>query len=204
MKNTEMDGESPRSYGDKVERIYRVLLSRKLKDATWYRIAKEADVAYGWAHAVLKGLEQDGIIEGRRLNDPMALFARWAGREDRRRYREYHVQEPAAVLKGARMDFALTGYFAENLVGRYLFPRRYELYVHLKDASAWHTHLTGNGYVGKGNVQIILGDEHVFFERFEVDGWPVVAVQQLIVDLLREGAECVEAAGLLVGRHYRA
>ncbi|NIP34376.1 MAG: hypothetical protein GWN18_05510, partial [Thermoplasmata archaeon] len=45
-------------------------------------------------------------------------------------------------------------------------------------------------------------DEHVFYERQEVDGWPLVSVQQVIVDLYRTGVECAEAADLLVGRLY--
>jgi hypothetical protein len=48
----------------------------------------------------------------------------------------------------------------------------------------------------------MLADDHVFFERQEIEGWPVVSIQQLIVDLLRTGAECVEAANLLIRREY--
>ncbi len=189
-------------YGDKVERIYRILLSRKQDRPTWYRIAKEADVSYGWAFRVLKALERDGLIAGRRLTDPGAIFARWAARRDRRVYREYHVREAPEVLRGSDMGYALTGYFAENLIGHYVFPRLHELYVHRLDAPAWHALLSGRGQVGSGNVQVILADEHVFYEAGEVDGWPVVSIQQLIVDLYRTGAECAEAADLLVGRAY--
>jgi hypothetical protein len=35
-----------------------------------------------------------------------------------------------------------------------------------------------------------------------VKGWPLVSIQQLIVDLMRTGAECAEAADLLIGREY--
>jgi len=100
------------------------------------------------------------------------------------------------------MGYVLTGYFAENLVGHYVFPRFHELYVHRPDALAWHALLSGKGYVGRGNVQVLLADEHVFFESDVADGWPVVSIQQLIVDLYRTGAECAEAADLLVGRVY--
>jgi hypothetical protein len=202
MDIADTEGPDPSPYGDKVERIYRVLLSCKMKGLSWYRIAKEADVGYGWAYRVLKGLERDGMIKGRELKDPRALFARWATRKDRRVYREYHIQDPASVLKGAGADYALTGYFAENLIGHYVFPRYHEFYVHRRDAPEWHVRLSGKGYVGKGNVQVLLADEHVFYEAAVVDGWPVVSIQQLIVDLYRTGAECAEAADLLVGRAY--
>lgn len=201
---TDEPHEGPRQarYGDKVERIYRVLLSRRLDDPTWYRVAKEADVAYGWAHRVLKGLEGEGILEGRRVTDPGALFALWAARPDKRVYREYFVREARELIKGADMDFALTGYSAENLIGHYLFPRYHEVYIHEEDAAAWHEFMSSQGLVGRGNVQVILADEHVFYEREQVNGWPVASVQQVIVDLYRTGVECAEAADLLVGRLY--
>ena len=190
-------------YGAKVERIFRTLLSRKIENMTWYRVAKEADVGYGWAHRVLKDLERDGLIRGPNVTDPKALFMRWAARRDLRMYREYHVQDPVKVLKEARTEYALTGYFAENLVGHYLFPRSYELYVHERDAAKWHRLMARRGLVGRGNLQLNIADEHVFFETSKVEGWPVVSVQQLIVDLYRTGAECAEAADLLVARMYR-
>jgi hypothetical protein len=62
--------------------------------------------------------------------------------------------------------------------------------------------LTSQGLVGRGNVQVIVADEHVFYERQKVDGWSLVSVQQVIVDLYRTGVECAEAADLLVGRLY--
>jgi hypothetical protein len=191
-------------YGVKIERIYRILLSRIIKTHTWYRIAKEADIEYSYAHTVLKGLERDGIIQGNELKDPKTLFKRWAERKDNRIYREYNIQNPKKVLKNARMDYAITGYFAENLVGHYLFPRYFELYIHPNDALGWDTLLTKNGYSGKGNVKTLLTDEHVFFEKYEMSGWPVVSIQQLIIDLLREGAECTEAANLLIKKVYYA
>ena len=189
-------------YVDKVERIYRVLLSRRLDEPSWYRVAREADVAYGWAHRVLGALERDGILDGRRLVDPPALFALWASRPDRRVYREYHVRDAGELIRDSGMDHALTGYAAENLVGHYLFPRYHEVYVRPGDAAAWHDLMTSRGLVGRGNVQVILADGHVFYERQEVDGWSLVSVQQLIVDLYRTGVECAEAADLLVGRWY--
>jgi hypothetical protein len=202
MTDVANEGPRPTRYGDKVERIYRVLLSRRLVEPSWYRVAKEADVAYGWAHRVLKGLERDGVLEGCRVVDPAALFDRWAARPDKRVYREYHVREAAELIEGAGMDHALTGYAAENLIGHYLFPRYQEVYVHEQEAAAWHDLMTSQGLVGRGNVQVILGDEHVFYERQEVDGRPLVSVQQVIVDLYRTGIECAEAADLLVTRLY--
>ena len=157
----------------------------------------------GYSGSSSAAMERDRLIKGPEIKNTKEVFARWAARQDRRVYREYHVQDPAKVLKGAKMMHAFTGYFAENLVGHYLFPRYHELYIRREDASRWNEFLSRNGYVGKGNVQVILAEEHVFFESQVVDGWPVVSVQQLIVDLYRAGAECAEAADILVGRTYR-
>lgn len=202
MTNEIWEGSHHTHYGSKVERIYRVLLSRRLIEPSWYRIAKEADVAFGWAHRVLKGLERDGILEGHMVIDPGALFALWSNRSDKRVYREYYLRDARELIRESTLDYSITGYFAEKLIGQYLFPRYYEIYIHEEDAASWHDVMTSQGQVGRGNVQIILADEHVFFERQEVDGWPLVSVQQVIVDLYRTGVECAEAADLLVGRLY--
>ncbi len=192
--------------GDKVERIYRALMSVKAahgKKRTWYRIAKDAEVSYGWTHDVLRGLENEGIIEGLDIIDPKGLFMKWLTRRDRRLFREYNVQEPEGVIAGSGLDHAYTGYFAENQLNHYLFPRYQEIYIKPSDAPQWHALMTTRGYVGKGNVHLILADDHVFFERQEVNGHHIVSTQQLIVDLYRTGAECSEAADLLLSKVYR-
>lgn len=189
--------------GDKVERIYRVVLSVKENDRTWYRIAKDAGVSYGWAHSVLKGLEKEGMIDGSKVIDPKRLFMKWAQRKDQRLFREYNIQEPERAIDAAGLEYAYTGYYAENQLGRYLFPTYRELYVKKDDAEKWHRAMIESGYVGKGNVQVLLADEHVFFEMQRVDGRPLVSTQQLIVDLYRTGAECAEAADILLSRAYR-
>jgi hypothetical protein len=134
--------------------------------------------------------------------DPEGIFNYWATRKDKRLFREYHIRNPEATLQGTRMDYALTGYFGENLIGGYLFPRFRELYVMPRDAAKWDSLLLANGMAGQGNVKVILSDIHVFYERQFVNGWPLVSTQQLIVDLLRTGAECAEAADLLMRREY--
>ncbi|MBU1159139.1 MAG: helix-turn-helix domain-containing protein [Candidatus Thermoplasmatota archaeon] len=188
--------------GDKVERVYRILLSKHGTARTWYRIAKDADVSYGWAYRILKGLEHDGLIDGSKIIQPKGLFLRWAERRDLRLFREYNVQQPDETIAGSELDHAFTGYFAENHLGQYLFPRYREFYIKKEDMIKWHQLLTKHGYVGKGNTQVLLADDHVFFERQHVDSHSLVSIQQLIVDLYRTGAECAEAADLLVSKSY--
>jgi hypothetical protein len=195
-------GIAQRIHGTKVDNIYRVLLTREKGELSWYSVAKYADVSYGWAYRILKGLEEEGIIKGHKVKKPRRLFEKWAKRPDTRKYREYHIQDPLRVFKGFKFDYALTGHFAENLINGYLFPRFYDIYIQQTDALSGHRNLVKNGYVGKGNVRILLTEDHVFFERRTVDGWPMISIQQLIVDLIREGAECVEAADILIQRFY--
>jgi molybdenum-dependent DNA-binding transcriptional regulator ModE len=58
-------------FTDKVQRIFRILLSReRKKDLSWYRIAKDADVSYGWAYKILKNLEDSDIIKDSVVEDP--------------------------------------------------------------------------------------------------------------------------------------
>ncbi len=189
--------------GDKVERIYRVLLSTRGTSRTWYRIAKDADVSYGWAYSVLKGLERVGLIDGLKVIQHKELFMRWAERKDLRLFREYNVQDLDDIIAKSELDHVFTGYFAENHIGRYLFPRYREFYIRKEDALKWHQLLIGHGYVGRGNAQVILADDHVFFERQCMDNHPLVSTQQLIADLYRTGAECAEAADLLVSKVYQ-
>lgn len=191
-------------YGSGQERILRVLLSVNRRGRiTKYRLAKEASVSQSYAFTILKGLEKKGWVQGTTVMDAPTLFTHWREMTDHRLFREYHVQDPERLLKSAEMDYALTGYFAENQVGGYLFPRYLEFYISPQDGSKWHSLLAENGYVGKGNVSIMLADEHVFYDRMEVGSWPIVSMQQLIVDLLRTGAECAEAADILIRRTYR-
>jgi hypothetical protein len=186
----------------KIERIYRVLLSPSGRKRTWYRIAKDADTAYGWTHRVLSELQDQGVIKGSDVIEPERLFGIWAERRTSTRFREYHIQDQLKTIKNAKLDFALTTYYAEQLVGNYLFPRYIDLYIHEEDANKWHHYMSQHGYVGKGNVRILRGDEHVFWEANDKTALKTVSVQQLIVDLLREGGVCMEAAELLIEGFY--
>ena len=191
-------------FGSKRERVFRVLLSNKIKKFSWYKIAKLADTNYSYVHSILYELERLGVLKGHKILDVQKIFSLWANHTYRRYYREYNIQNPKEILKNAKMEYAFTGYFAENLVGNYLFPRYYEIYVNDYELEKWHDLLTNSGYVGKGNVKIISTDHHVFFEKYDVEGWPVVSIQQLIVDLLRGGAECGEAGERLMKMIYHA
>ena len=188
--------------GAKLDRIYRILLNQEEKSQSWYKVAKNADVAYGWAHRKLSELESKGFIKGSRVKEPSKLFGMWAGHKVPIYTREYHIKDPKGLFKDNSLEFALTKYYAENLMNNYLFPKVFDVYVRLQDLQGWHDILSSNGYVGSGNVRILVADEHVFWRAKKVQGWPVVSIQQLIVDLIREGAECLEAVDQLMEKYY--
>ena len=52
--------------------------------------------------------------------------------------------------------------------------------------------------VGKGNVRILIGDDHVFYKSFKVDGFSLVSVPQITYDLYQEGNVGIEAADMLL------
>jgi len=189
--------------GSKIERIYRILLSIPKSKRSWYKIAKMANVSYGWAYNILSKLQDDNIIRGSNIKRPKQLFLIWVKRPTNKLFRQYHIQNPKELLYNINLDYALTTYYAEQLVGNYLFPTFYDIYIHKQDANKWHLYLSKIGFVGKGNLRVFLTDEHVFWNSIEVKEWPIVSIQQLIVDLLREGAECREAAEILIRRFYR-
>lgn len=188
--------------GAKLDRIYRILLNREERNQSWYKMAKSADVAYGWAHRKLSEVENRGLIKGSRVKEPSKLFKLWASHKVPIYIREYHVKDPKNILKNSPFDFSLTKYFAENLVNNYLFPKVYDVYVRSQDLPGWHDILSSMGYVGRGNVRVLVADEHVFWGTKKVQGWPVVSIQQLIVDLIREGMECLEAVDQLMEKYY--
>ncbi len=186
----------------KTERIYRILLAVPHAKRTPYRIAVEADVSPSWVYRVLGRLSDQGVVHGTRVIDPDRLFDIWSGRRSMRLFREYHVKDPLSILKKAPGAYAATSYFAENLVGSYLFPRYYDVYIEPSDHMRWNGRLTAKGYVGRGNFRVLLDDPHVFWDGIDREGFHLVSPQQLIVDLLREGGECREAADLLMERYY--
>ena len=108
------------------------------------------------------------------------------------------VKGPLELLKKTKLGYALTTYQAENIVQHYLFPSRVDLYIKESDLDSWHSLMTKNGLYGKGNVRIIIADEHVMYGKRIINGLSIVSMPQLIVDLTNEGGPCKEAAEMLM------
>lgn len=186
------------------ERILRALLNNQnTKKLSKYRIVKLANANISWVIEFLKKLEKQGLVEGTKVKDYRGLFNMWRDIRIEPDVREYMVRDIIDLLKKTEMKYAITTYSAENLVQKYLFPSRTDFYIDQKDQDKWHDLLSGRGLVGKGNVRVLVTDEHVFYNSFVRDGLIVVSIPQLIVDLMTEGAVGGEAADMLLEKEMK-
>ena len=192
----QVDKVKPR--GTLRERIIRVLLVKPDGSLTKYGLAKKAQCSFSWAHEFLRKLETLTLIDGTKVTNYPGLIQYWLQVKTKAEKKEYMHKDPLSLLNKAKIPYALTTYQAENLVQRYLFPSRTDLYIERKDTEEWHKLLTAEGLVGKGNVRILIADSHVFYGSFKRQNLTVVCIPQLIVDLFKEGGVCTEAAEKLL------
>ncbi len=188
--------------GKKKERILRVLLKQPDGSLSLYRIAKEADCSHVWVLKYLRRLEQKNLVEKTKVKDIKGLFSYWKEINKYPLHREYNIQNPIDLLKKTKLTYALTTYYAENYVQKYLFPSRIDMYIKKQDSEKWNTLLTKQGLVGKGNMRLLIEDEHVFYSNIKKDGLRIVSTPQLILDLLREEGVGIEAAHMLMEKEY--
>ncbi len=180
------------------DRILRFITNNPDGDMSKYEISRQTCATYPWVRKFLLNLEEMGLIKSTKVLDYPALLRYWQSVIIKRKYREYMVKEPLKLLKKSKLPYALTTYQGENLIQNYLFPSRTDVYINEDNWKQWHDMISKKGLVGKGNLRLILADEHVFYKAFEKDGLKIVSMPQLIIDLMIEGGVCVEAAELLV------
>lgn len=192
-----------KSRGTLRERIIRVLLVNPDGSLTKYSLAKKAQCSFPWAHEFLRKLEVLKLTDGTKVTNYLGLMQYWLQVKTKAEKKEYMHKDPISLLKKVKIPYALTTYQAENLVQRYLFPSRTDLYIERKDAEEWHKLLTVEGLVGKGNVRILIADSHVFYGSFKRQSLTVVCIPQLIIDLFEEGGVCTEAAEKLLQKVER-
>jgi hypothetical protein len=188
--------------GTKKERILRVVLKQPDGSLSLYRIAKESSCTHVWVLKYLRDLEQKNLVEKTKVKDIQGLFYYWKEINKYPLYREYNIQNPIELLKKTKLKFALTTYYAETYTQKYLFPSRVDIYIKKQDSEKWHTMLIKNGLVGKGNMRLLIEDEHVFYANIKKGGLRLVSIPQLILDLLREEGVAIEAAHMLMEREY--
>jgi len=163
-----------------------------------YRISKEAKCSFPWVHEFLRKLEAKGLVNKTRVKDYTGLVKYWLEVKTKADKKEYMHRDPLSLLKQTSLQYALTTYQAENMVQHYLFPSRIDVYIRAEDAEQWHELITAEGLVGKGNLRLLIADDHVFYGFFKRRGLNIVSLPQLIVDLFEEGGVCVTAAEKLL------
>ena len=188
--------------GKKQERILRILLKNPDGALSIYRIAKEASCSHVWVIKFLRTLEQKNLVKKTKVRDIRGMFSYWLEISKYPLYREYNIQNPIELLKKVNLKYALTTYHAESLAQHYLFPSRVDIYIKEQDIEKWHKLFIKHGLVGKGNMRLLLDDEHVFYSNIKKEGLRIVSIPQLILDLLREEGVAIEAAQMLMKREY--
>ena len=189
--------------GEKRERIIRTLLDKPDGSITAYRIHKTTECSEQWVGSYLKKLESMHLIKRTRVIDAVGLYNHWISIRIPPHYAEYHTQQdPLDIIKKTSLPYALTTYQADNLIHRYLFPTRTDLYILHKDLDRWHNIFLSNGLVGPGNTRILIADPHIIENTFTEQQFSIAPKPQLICDLLMEGGIAADAAYLLLKRWY--
>jgi hypothetical protein len=179
--------------GNKRERIIRVLLNDPDGSLTKYRIAKNSGTSTSWTIEYLRSLEGRGLIRKTNVIDFEGLINEWLKISKKPRYFDFFINDPKSFLKDVKKEYALTTYFADTFTNSILFPSRADVYIKEVDFEEWKDLLLENGLIGKGNFRLLLGDEHVFYNKFKVRGFWIVSKPQLMFDLKREGGVCLQS-----------
>ncbi|MGD6810888.1 MAG: hypothetical protein ACQCN3_14415 [Candidatus Bathyarchaeia archaeon] len=182
------------------ERIIRTLLVEPNGTLTKYKLAKMAEASFPWTHEFLNKLQAQKLVKDTQVTDYVGLINYWLQIKTKPEKRDYMHKNPIDLIQTSKLPYALTTYQAENLVQHYLFPSRIDLYIKKEDMDKWHEAVTAEGLVGKGNLRLLIADEHVFYGAFKRQNLTVVSIPQLIVDLLQEGGVCTEAAEKLINK----
>jgi len=193
----------------KASRILRILLLNPGRAWTIRELASEAQVAYGYVHAVVAALSQSGYVLRNQVNrlemaDPIRVLKRWAA------YHQYdavntivnyytferEVDRVIQTLRGKTTDYALTGLSGAWLMAPQVRPVAIDTYVRNEgEAKKLAEDLLLKLIPKEGNVRLVIPcDEGVFYRTQEIDGVRVVSNVQLYVDLLNHPMRGEEAA----------
>jgi len=162
-------------------------------------ISKKADCNRALVIQFLKKLEKLKLVKKTKVLNKKKLLLYWLSiHKKHKKYKVYMVKEPLKLFKKIKLVYVLTTYQAENLIQKYLFPSRTDIYVKSKDLDIWHEKMIQNGLYGSGNVRVILADEHIFHYKQKKARLFTVSTPQLIIDLFSEGGVCTEAEEIMI------
>lgn len=188
-------------HGAKRERIMRVLLNEPDGTLTKYMLAKKSKTAKSWVIDYLRILEQDKLVKDTKVLNKEKLLDHWFSIIQKPKHYDFFVRSPKEFLRNTSLDYALTTYQAENLLNHYLFPSRTDLYIKEKDLLKWKDRISQDGLVGKGNLRLLVYDEHTMYAKKKIDNLWTASVPQVMIDLRREGGVCQEAYEMMVKKY---
>ena len=190
-------------HGEKRERILRVLLNEPNGSLTKYRVAKLSECSTSWTIEYLQALEKKKLVKKTKVVNIESLLDLWESISRKPLHYDFFVESPVEFLKKIKIDYALTTYFAENLLNHYLFPSRADLYVIKDDLPKWKNKIVKFGLVGKGNLRVLVYDPHVLYKKRKIKGLWVASTPQVLLDLKKEGGVCKEAYDIMVKKYVR-
>ena len=190
-------------HGMKRERILRVLLNQPDGSLTKWMLSKYSETAKSWIIDYLRILENEKLIKGTKVLKKEKLLDYWFLIIQPAVHYDFFVQSSKEFLQTVDLDYALTTYAAENLLNHYLFPSRTDVYIKEDELQLWKAKINGAGLVGKGNLRLLVYDDHAMYARRKIDGLWVASVPQVLIDLRREGGVCLEAYEMMVKKYVR-
>ena len=190
-------------HGMKRERILRVLLNDPDGSLTKYKLAKLSDTSKSWIIDYLRILENDKLVKDTKVLKKEKLLDHWFSITQKPKHYDFFVQSPKEFLQNMDLDYALTTYMAENLLNHYLFPSRTDLYIKEEYLLLWKDKICQNGLVGKGNLRLLIYDEHAMYNKKKISGLWVASIPQVLIDLRQEGGVCQEAYDMMVEKYVR-
>ena len=184
-------------------RIIKRLLERP--DGTWtkYKLAKASDCTRQWVIQFLRKLEENDLVHGTRVKDPMGLvrYGAEATPKPLKVLNLFHT-EPVEFVKKHTDRYAFTTYSAENMVTHHLFPSRYDVYLDMDTMHKIYERTFIEGWLGMGNTRLIVPvDETILDDIRLVNEVKVVGMGQLMIDLVKEGGVAEEAVQEMVRRN---
>jgi hypothetical protein len=194
----------------KLKRIMALLLDPELKITSKYGLAKMASCTPAWVIMLTKKLEKKKLLKGLKVINAKKLFELFNSIRPKRQttksysiYQFNNINELIGLLYKSKKEYAFTTYAAENIVQKYLFSHRVDIYVKKEDLQKWHEDLVKIGSYGGGNIRLIVSEYDELFGKKQFpksdkkSPW-IVNTPQLISDLYAEGGPAKEAGDLLL------
>ena len=193
----------------KSKRVLALLLDKDSAIKSKYDLAKKANCDTSWVLRLTKKLEKKGLLKELKVINAKELFEMFhkirPKKQETRAYATYSldsVDKLIELLTQSKHEYAFTTYFAENLVQKYLFNHRTDVYVKKEDLDDWHKQFTKIGTYGGGNIRLIVATHDELFNKKQLrpektSAW-IVNTPQLISDLYTEGGPAKEAGDMLL------